>query len=443
MNSLLSCFRYFSKEENNLSFDEINGASIKDALAKIQDPAEKLKFLFAIPVIRKTDLKGTDITDIEYIKRYKVMKNALRKVKQELSQPKSLWQLFKFYVFQKGAILTRKLDFQINQYKTIIDQAISVQDRLQKNKDFAQAQQTSETDKLFFLSSDQDPTSIDVGSIIPVVREINRDSVDVNGFDVGIASCQGRRGDMEDQDLAIAFKIKIGSQEHNLSLFGIFDGHGGKKASAFVKTNLVHYLKEALEKENPENLTDKGIFKALKKCFEKLDKDYVGRDGTTATIAVVMGEDVWVANVGDSRTLLVNNEGRATQASEDAKPSIARYKEDIEKRGSSVSDYGRLAGILAVARAIGDRDVVGKYGMKAVSPKPKITRYSLDEFPNGYIVLACDGLFDVTTTTRTGAAVIQMSKEEASPENIAACLVHSAITNGSEDNVSVMAVKLK
>ena len=130
----------------------------------------------------------------------------------------------------------------------------------------------------------------------------------------------------------------------------------------------------ALESNNQDGLTEEGIFKALHECFRKLDENYTGPDGTTATVALLLDGKVWVANVGDSRTILVKD-GKAIQASEDAKPTMARYKKKIEKLGGEVI-FNRVNGYLAVARAIGDKSVIGTTGQCCVSPSPIITTYS-------------------------------------------------------------------
>jgi serine/threonine protein phosphatase PrpC len=255
---------------------------------------------------------------------------------------------------------------------------------------------------------------------------------------VGMASCQGARSTMEDAELAQHGTFKAGNKEHAFDVFGVFDGHGGAEASAFVKENLMDYLANALQSHNPESLTDEGIFKAFKDCFEKISADYPGEDGTTATVAITLNGKVWVANVGDSRTILIDKEGQTTQASEDAKPNIARYKKKIEALGGFVTEGlgpARINGVLAVGRAIGDKGVIG------VSASPKITAFPIEQFKGGHLVLACDGLYEVSTSNEVGAAVAKMAKDGESVENMSKRLVHQAIKNGSKDNVSAMVIK--
>ena len=269
---------------------------------------------------------------------------------------------------------------------------------------------------------------------------------------VGVASVQGWRESMEDADLVDTGFFQVKGMEYPFSVLGIFDGHGGAEASAFLKKELKQELQDKFAEFNTENLTEVGLFLAFKKCFVELDDRYMGNDGTTATVAVLfhgahfpLKEQIWVANVGDSRTILIDKEGKATQATEDAKPNIARYKKAIQKLGGRVLYRGvpRVNGRLAVARAIGDHSIKGKTGQCCVSPKPKITSYSLADFKGGYLVLACDGLYDVATTNEVGEAVKRMTDRGLTVEEMSNKIVESAISNGSTDNVSAIVAKLR
>jgi serine/threonine protein phosphatase PrpC len=314
-----------------------------------------------------------------------------------------------------------------------------VSERLEANKKDAAEQQVNETAKGFKVEKEDAPTKV-------AGHDIHGEGKKVNGRAVGLASCQGRRTTMEDADIADSQSFTVNGKSYSFEVFGVFDGHSGADASAFVKKNISEYLKKALEKNNQTALTDEGIFKAIKESFIKLDADYKGYHGTTATAAIVLNGKIWVANVGDARTILVNKEGEATQASEDAKPSMDKYKKSIEKLGGYVENcFGifRVNGILAVARAIGDKTILGKDDKTCcISPNPKITCYSLDDFKGGHLVMACDGLYDVSTTNEVGQAINEMVGRKESVESMSRKLVYHAIEKGSGDNVSAIVVQL-
>lgn len=319
----------------------------------------------------------------------------------------------------------------------------TISQKLEKNKKYAQTQQAQETAKGFLIEGGDIPFFPSYSQFF--IREFQVEWLDGSGRVAEIASSQGRRDSMEDADIVTSQSFKVLEKDYSFDIFGVFDGHGGANASAFAKDNIAKYLKDALESHNPETLTEEGVFKALKACFQKLDADYPDEklEGTTATVAIILDGKIWVANVGDSRTIFVKD-GKATQASEDAKPLMDRYKKTIEKLGGFVAFNGvfRVNGNLGVARAIGDKGIKGKEGKCCVSPNPKICCFSLEDYRNGCLVLACDGLWDVSTTDEVGKAITQMVANNESEGMMSKRLVHNAIRCGSTDNVSVVVVKL-
>jgi serine/threonine protein phosphatase PrpC len=321
---------------------------------------------------------------------------------------------------------------------------LTIQERLQKNIVFARQQQQQEASKTKF-SILQEHVQQDVIQSLKLSRgsqSITHAQQEVNGYSVGDACCQGARSKMEDQTLVSSLDFSIQEKCYTASVFAVFDGHGGDQAAIFVQQNFAKYFIELMQESNRTGLTDEGIWNAFKACFKKLNQDYTNRDpdGTTATVGMVLEGKIWVANVGDSRTILVKD-GKATQASEDAKPTINRYRNKIIKKGGIV--WGKkVNGELAVARAIGDKEIVGKTNIPVISPNPKITSYSLSDFQGGYLVLACDGLYDVATTNEVGQAIEEMAKKKLTTKEMARRLVVGALNHNSQDNVSVIVVRL-
>ena len=217
----------------------------------------------------------------------------------------------------------------VNQQERVGVKKLTIRERLNKNLEAARKQQESEVSPgKFKIVEGEIPVNI-VRKPLEGRKEI------INGREVGIACCEGLRDNMEDAELATSIEFIIQGQSYKGELFGVFDGHGGKEASQYVKDHLVEYLTTALQKAvgNGETLTEEHIFKALKTCCQELDKAYAKtnkRDGTTATFTLILEDKIWVANVGDSRTVLSNNK-IAYQLTEDAKPYIERYKKKMRK----------------------------------------------------------------------------------------------------------------
>ena len=264
----------------------------------------------------------------------------------------------------------------------------------------------------------------------------------VSGKRVGSAWCEGGRNGMEDKEVAteIIF-FDINHKAHIVPIFAVCDGHGGAGASAFVAENLPAYLLANLERHNREGLTDEGIWKALKACFRHLDHDYPDEmtDGTTLALAFILANKLWIANTGDSR-LVLNNNGKPIALSRDAEPTDKIYQKKVKKIGGVIL-RNRVNGELGVARAIGDKHIVNLDDKRSISPNPTITYFPLNEIENGYLIIACDGLWDVSTTEEACQAVDHMVG--MSPGDMAKRMVQNAVKNHlSTDNVSVMVVQL-
>ena len=74
--------------------------------------------------------------------------------------------------------------------------------------------------------------------------------------------------------------------------------------------------------------------------------------GCTACIVLIVKRKIYVANVGDSRCVICEDESPKA-LSEDHKPSLEREYARVEKAGGSIV-HGRVNMKLSLTRAIGD-----------------------------------------------------------------------------------------
>lgn len=284
------------------------------------------------------------------------------------------------------------------------------------------------------------------------------------GTELGIASSQGKRRSMEDEDLAVQIDFKIGSEPYQGVLSGVFDGHGGKSCSAFVKANIKDYMINALESYEAESLSHELVYHSFIDCVQKLHETFIDTKGptanefagTTATISLIVNRTLYVANIGDSRTILIEkDEGNIVAMSDDAKIGASpipssnnkkqfryneRFTKKVGKKGARIilntriqhPDYPRQS--IAVGAAIGDPDY------KMLSRVPQVTYFELEPSKSYCVVHACDGLWDVATTNAVGEAVREELLRNQPSESIAAKLVKNAIRCGSKDNVSAVVI---
>lgn len=252
---------------------------------------------------------------------------------------------------------------------------------------------------------------------------------DVNFYhpltNTGCGYAQGERASMEDVHLAKEFDV--GSKK--VSLLAVFDGHGGDSAALFVAWNIERVLKGFLEKFG---LSDVGIWNALKITCVHLDRAYLLLAGTTANIALFVEGHLWVANVGDSRALLLTEE-KIVQLSDDAKCGT-RFDSSIVKRGARVINR-RVQGAIAPARYIGN-PAQGA----ATTPRPKITKTKLQG--RALLVQMSDGITDVLSNLKIAHLVSKFQSNSWYPGEIAGGIVEAAYASGSNDNLTVLATYL-
>jgi serine/threonine protein phosphatase PrpC len=247
-------------------------------------------------------------------------------------------------------------------------------------------------------------------------------------WDFAVSEEMGMRRTMEDKtiivhDLAVP-ELNSLPQLVPQSWFGVYDGHGGDDASAFLQKRLhvevslsLANAVSRLESSMAVEIQDKVVIEALTEAFLATDNDFISRQGqagSTATTTLILGNRLYCANVGDSRTVLCRN-GVARPLSEDHKPSREDESARIKAAGGFIINK-RVMGELAVSRAFGDAEfkkgiseILGEenVGKGEENPDHDLTKplviaepevQCLDLEPSDdFILLACDGLYDVMT----------------------------------------------
>lgn len=217
-----------------------------------------------------------------------------------------------------------------------------------------------------------------------------------NGLKYSVACMQGWRVDMEDAHMA---KVDLGETVKDWSYFAVFDGHAGARVSAHCAE---HLLEAIMATDEFREDVRKGIhngFLQLDKNMRSLPELSSGEDksGSTAVCAFISPRVVHVANCGDSRAVLCQN-GLPVFTTQDHKPSLPTERERIIKAGGSVM-IQRVNGSLAVSRALGDFEYKNVEGCgpceQLVSPEPEIFLRDRDDSADEFLVLACDGIWDV------------------------------------------------
>lgn len=275
---------------------------------------------------------------------------------------------------------------------------------------------------------------------------------DLSGYEIGASGMQGWRLEQEDAHIVAAMP----SQPDHV-MVAVFDGHGGAGASLWASKNLVEILEARIEWKEYTGGDQKNLgllCDALRNAF--LDADVALRkfqasghpeadtSGCTAVVCMVTPDTIVCANAGDSRAVLATN-GKTREMSFDHKPFNNLERTRIEKAGGTVQ-FNRVDGDLAVSRAFGDFQYKTSPELPAeqqkVSPEPDIIthdRVDVDEF----LLLACDGLYDVMSNAEaTGFGRQILQEGESNMTLMAEEMLDIALEKDSRDNISAIVVKL-
>ncbi|RMZ78437.1 hypothetical protein DV737_g3886, partial [Chaetothyriales sp. CBS 132003] len=240
----------------------------------------------------------------------------------------------------------------------------------------------------------------------PVVEKLSDSGADDLVL-YGLSAMQGWRISMEDAHTAVLdLQADAGKStqatppDKRISFFGVYDGHGGEKVAQFAG----EHLHKIVAKQDAFAKGD--MDQALKEGFLATDRAILNDaryedevSGCTASVGILTKKHIWVANAGDSRTVL-GVKGRAKPLSYDHKPQNEGEKARISAAGGFV-DFGRVNGNLALSRAIGDFEFKKSADLspeqQIVTAFPDVIQHEITEYDE-FLVIACDGIWDCQTS---------------------------------------------
>eukprot|EP01118_Nematostelium_gracile_P010412 TRINITY_DN3581_c0_g1_i1.p1 TRINITY_DN3581_c0_g1~~TRINITY_DN3581_c0_g1_i1.p1 ORF type:complete len:149 (-),score=35.84 TRINITY_DN3581_c0_g1_i1:3-449(-) len=122
-------------------------------------------------------------------------------------------------------------------------------------------------------------------------------------------------------------------------------------------------------------------------------------------------------------------------------PTQATEKARIEKAGGKVL-FGRVQGVLAVARAFGDIDYKLPNCMGSddfVTAKPFLNKVEITDDVE-FLIIACDGLWDTLSYDDAVQFVANSRNSGRPPQETVELLVHQSLEKGTMDNVTAIVV---
>ena len=144
--------------------------------------------------------------------------------------------------------------------------------------------------------------------------------------------------------------------------------------------------------------------------------------GTTATLALVLDGEAYIAQVGDSRAYLVRK-GAAKQLTKD---------QSFVQR---LIDAGRMTAKEAAQSE--HRNII----LQALGPEEKVVTdfYRVKLENDDYLVLCSDGLSNQVPPEE----IARIARGIGQPQEICAALVEEALHTGAPDNVTVVTARLR
>ncbi|KAJ5812723.1 hypothetical protein N7447_009746 [Penicillium robsamsonii] len=269
--------------------------------------------------------------------------------------------------------------------------------------------------------------------------------------------------------------------------FAIFDGHAGTFAAEWCGKKL-HLILEEVMRRSPSTPVPELLDQTFTSVDQQLEKLPVKNSGCTAVTAVLRWEDripnsqsatgssalgpaavaatkadtnsenietptqatsgtsavlpklqdkairqrvLYTANVGDARIVLCRN-GKALRLSYDHKGSDENEGRRVANAGGLILN-NRVNGVLAVTRALGDA-----YLKDLVTGHPYTTETVIQPDADEFIILACDGLWDVCTDQES----VDLIRNVQDAQHASKILVDHALARFSTDNLSCMVIRL-
>ena len=222
------------------------------------------------------------------------------------------------------------------------------------------------------------------------------------------------------QDNVYTCEVPLGNLPN---LFVVCDGMGGHKAGDFASAYAVKAIEREVmlcEETEPVRIIREAIECANAEIYEKAASDEQLRGmGTTAVVATIIDHTLIVANVGDSRLYIINDD-----------------IEQITKDHSLVEEMVRIGELdRSEAREHPDKNIITR--ALGVTESVEVDFFEV-ELKKGDIILMCsDGLTnmvedeDIRRVVKAQRDVVQIVEE----------LIKVANHNGGSDNIGVVIIE--
>ena len=249
----------------------------------------------------------------------------------------------------------------------------------------------------------------------------------------GCGQSIGKQRD-HNEDCVFALSIAIGGEKSSypLGLYIVADGMGGHQygevaSSAAARTLAGYLLKRFLPFiVNPSSGMDESIQELMRSAINDAQRAVTQAapgSGTTLTAALVLGQQMTIGHVGDSRAYAIHPYGGGEALTRDH--SLVKRLEELGQISSEEAAVHPHRNVLY--RALGQGEVLEPDIFTAQFPQ------------SGYLLLCSDGLWSVLPDS----TVFNLVTTAKDLQSACQSLVDAANEAGGPDNISVIVVQLK
>ena len=236
----------------------------------------------------------------------------------------------------------------------------------------------------------------------------------------------------EDSLLAITTTIAGKSTNIPFGLYMVADGMGGHQFGEVASNSAIrviagqimrkfHSYLFAIPTQQPEESLQEIMENAIKEAHRIVQKDAPG-SGTTITAALVLGQQVTIGHVGDSRAYAIYPTGRVDQLTHDH--SLVKRLEELGHLNKEEAATFPHRNVLI--RALGQGDALD------------VDVFTVPFPHNGSLMLCSDGLWGVVADHDILRSLTEAPNLQRACQN----MVAAANTAGGPDNISVVLVQM-
>jgi protein phosphatase len=262
---------------------------------------------------------------------------------------------------------------------------------------------------------------------------LNAQHIEPQQFIYGCAQSIGKQRD-HNEDCVFALSIAIGGEKSTspLGLFVVADGMGGHQygevaSSAAARTLAGYLLKRFLPYiVNPASGMDESIQELMRSAINDAQRAVTQAapgSGTTLTAALILGQQMTIGQVGDSRAYAIHPYGGGETLTRDH--SLVKRLEELGQISPEEAAVHPQRNVLY--RALGQGEVLEPDIFTAPFPQ------------SGYLLLCSDGLWSVLPDNSLFHLVTSAKDLQGACQN----MVDAANEAGGPDNISVILVQLK